>query len=90
MTTTDEIADMIASEQNLPNAQAKAIVETIFASITAAAMSGAETSIPGPARSRSRLSPNTRVQSGDRRHHQGAVAKKLSFQPAKALKDFAE
>ncbi|CUX02891.1 conserved hypothetical protein [Agrobacterium genomosp. 2 str. CFBP 5494] len=44
MTTTDEIADMIASEQNLPNAQAKAIVETIFASVAAAATSGAETS----------------------------------------------
>ncbi len=39
MTPTNEIADKFASEQNLTKAQAKAIVETIFASITAAALS---------------------------------------------------
>ena len=37
MTTTNEIAEKIASEQNLTKAQAKTIVETVFASITTAA-----------------------------------------------------
>ncbi len=47
MTTTNEIADKIASEQGLTKAQAKTIVEAVFSSITEAATSGAETSIPG-------------------------------------------
>ncbi len=47
MTTTNEIADKIANEQGLTKAQGKAIVEAVFAEITASAISGAETSIPG-------------------------------------------
>lgn len=47
MTTTTEIADKIATEQNLTKAQAKAMVENVFKQITDAARSGAETSIPG-------------------------------------------
>lgn len=46
MTTTNEIADKIAAEQNLPKAQAKTIVESVFKQITDAALAGAETSIP--------------------------------------------
>ena len=46
MTTTNEIADKIASEQNLTKAQAKAIVESVFSQIAEAAKAGAETSIP--------------------------------------------
>ncbi|MVA82731.1 hypothetical protein GOZ89_25380 [Agrobacterium vitis] len=46
MTTTNEIADKIASEQNLTKAQAKAIVESVFKHIADAALTGAETSIP--------------------------------------------
>lgn len=47
MTTTNEIADKIASEHGLTKIQGKAIVEAVFAAITAASTSGAETSIPG-------------------------------------------
>lgn len=47
MTTTTEIADKIAAEQNLTKAQAKAIVERVFKEISDAARSGTETSIPG-------------------------------------------
>ncbi len=46
MTTTNEIADKIASEHGLTKAQGKSIVEAVFAAVTAAATSGAETSIP--------------------------------------------
>jgi DNA-binding protein HU-beta len=47
MTTTNEIAEKIASEHGLTKVQSKAIVEAVFAAITAASQSGAETSIPG-------------------------------------------
>lgn len=46
MTTTNEIADKIAADQNITKAQAKAIVESVFKQITDAAKAGAETSIP--------------------------------------------
>ncbi|MBF2712915.1 HU family DNA-binding protein (plasmid) [Agrobacterium vitis] len=46
MTTTNEIADKIASEQNLTKVQAKAIVESVFKQIADAAQAGTETSIP--------------------------------------------
>jgi len=47
MTTTNEIADKIAAEHGLTKVQSKAVVEAVFSAITAAATSGAETSIPG-------------------------------------------
>jgi DNA-binding protein HU-beta len=43
MTTTNEIADKIAAEHSLTKAQGKAIVEAVFAAITAAATSGTKT-----------------------------------------------
>ena len=46
MTTTNEIADKIATEQGLTKAQAKTIVESVFQQIAEAAKAGAETSIP--------------------------------------------
>lgn len=45
MTTTNEIADKLATEQGLTKAQAKSIVESVFKQIADAAQSGAETSI---------------------------------------------
>jgi DNA-binding protein HU-beta len=47
MTTTSDIADKIAGEQNITKAKAKAIVDSVFKEIATAAVSGAETSIPG-------------------------------------------
>ena len=47
MTTTNEIAEKIATEHGLTKVQSKAVVEAVFAAVTAAATSGAETSIPG-------------------------------------------
>ena len=85
MTTTTEIADKIATEQNLTKAQAKAIVESVFKEISEAARSGAETSIPGfgkfkvkdtPAREGRNPSTGAAIKI--------AATKKLSFTPAKA------
>ena len=88
MTTTDEIADMIAAEQNLTKAQAKAIVETVFASITTAATSGAETSIPGFGKFKIKDTPEREARNpATGATIKVAAAKKLTFQPAKALKD---
>ena len=47
MTTTNEIADKIATDHSLTKAQGKAIVEAVIASITEAAAAGNETSLPG-------------------------------------------
>jgi len=88
MTTTNEIADKIAAEHKLTKVQSKAIVEAVFAAITGAATSGAETSIPGfgkfkvkESAAREGRNPSTGATV------QIAASKKVSFQPAKALKD---
>lgn len=88
MTTTNEIAGKIATEQNLTKAQAKAIVETVFASITTAATSGAETSIPGFGKFKIKDTPEREARNpATGATIKVAAAKKLTFQPAKALKD---
>lgn len=88
MTTTNEIAEKIASEQNLTKAQAKTIVETVFASITAAAASGSETSIPGFGKFKIKDTPEREARNpATGATIKVAAAKKLTFQPAKALKD---
>lgn len=88
MTTTTEIADKIASKQNLSKAQAKLVVESVFKQISDAAHAGAESSIPGfgkfkvkdtPAREGRNPSTGATIKI--------AASKKLSFAPAKAVKD---
>jgi len=88
MTTTNEIADKIAAEQNITKAQAKAIVEGVFRQITDAAKAGAETSIPSFGKFKVKATPERE----GRNPATGAAMKiaastKLTFAPAKALKD---
>jgi DNA-binding protein HU-beta len=88
MTTTNEIADKIASEQNLTKAQAKAIVESVFKQITDAALAGAETSIP----SFGKFKIKATSEREGRNPATGAAikiaaSKKLVFAPGKSLKD---
>ncbi len=88
MTTTNEIADKIATEQSLTKAQAKAIVESVFKEIATAATSGGETSIPGFGKFKLKATPERE----GRNPSTGATikiaaSKKLTFTPAKALKD---
>jgi len=88
MTTTNEIADKIASEHSLTKAQGKAIVEAVFAAITSAAVSGAETSIPGFGKFKVRDTPEREARNpATGATIKVAAAKKLAFSPAKALKD---
>lgn len=88
MTTTNEIADKIAAEQGLTKAQGKAIVEAVFAAICAAATAGAETSIPGFGKFKVKETPEREARNpGTGAIIKVAAAKKLTFAPAKALKD---
>jgi DNA-binding protein HU-beta len=88
MTTTNEIADKIATEHGLTKAQGKAMVETVFSSITSAATSGAESSIPGFGKFKVKETPEREARNpGTGAVIKVAAAKKLAFAPAKALKD---
>jgi DNA-binding protein HU-beta len=88
MTTTNEVADKIAADNSLTKVQAKAIVESVFHAIADAAASGAETSIPGFGKFKVRASPEREGRNpatGERMTV--AASTKLTFSPAKALKD---
>jgi DNA-binding protein HU-beta len=85
---TSDLIDHVAAEADLTKAQAKAIVDGVLARITAAAAKGEEVNLPGFGK--------FKVQ--DRAARQGrnpatgatiqiAASKKVTFQPAKALKD---
>jgi DNA-binding protein HU-beta len=86
---TADIIDAVASnDDKLTKAQAKAVVDGVFAAIRDAAIKGEEVSIPGfgkfkvqdkPARTGRNPSTGATIQI--------AASKKVSFQAAKALKD---
>lgn len=88
MTTTNKIADEIASEYKLSKSQAKALVESVFSQITQAATQGTEATIAGFGKFKVKQTPE---RSG-RNPATGetitiAASKKLVFTPAKAIKD---
>lgn len=88
MTTTNEIADRIASEHNLTKAQAKTIVESVFSQIAEAAKAGAETSIPSFGKFKVKETPEREGRNpATGATIKIAAAKKLAFMPGKALKD---
>ncbi|MGI8397593.1 HU family DNA-binding protein [Agrobacterium deltaense] len=88
MTTATEIADKIAGEQSLSKAQAKAVVDSVFRQIAEAAKNGAETNVSGFGKFKVKETP---AREG-RNPATGATikiaaSKKLTFTPAKAVKD---
>ncbi|MCD2184873.1 HU family DNA-binding protein [Rhizobium sp. GN54] len=88
MTTTNEIADKIASEQNLTKAQAKAIVESVFSQITEAAKAGSETSIPSFGKFKIKETPEREGRNpATGATIKIAASKKLTFAPGKTVKD---
>jgi len=88
MTTTNEIADTIATEQNLTKAQAKAIVESVLKQITDAAKSGAETNLPGFGKFKVKQTPEREGRNpATGAAMKIAASKKLTFTPGKAVKD---
>jgi DNA-binding protein HU-beta len=87
MTTANEIAEKIAAENDLTKAQAKTIVDSVFKAIADAAVSGAETSLPGFGKFKVKDSP---AREG-RNPSTGATiaiaaSRKLTFTPAKAIR----
>ena len=88
MTTTNEIADKVAADHGLTKTQSKSIVEAVFAAVTAAATTGAETAIPGFGKFKVKETPEREARNpATGATIKVAAAKKLTFQPAKALKD---
>lgn len=88
MATTNEIADKIATEHGLPKAQGKALVDSVIKAITDAAVAGEEISLPGFGKFKVKATP---ARDG-RNPSTGetikiAAANKMTFTPAKALKD---
>jgi DNA-binding protein HU-beta len=88
MTTTADIADKIAADQNLTKAQAKTIVDSVFKQIVEAAKSGAETNVPGFGKFKVKDMPEREARNPSTGATiKVAASKKLSFTPAKAVKD---
>lgn len=88
MTTINDIASKIAEENSMTKAQAKAAVEAVFKAVTDAAIAGEETAIPGFGKFKIK---ETAEREG-RNPATGAnvtiaASKKLTFTPAKAVKD---
>src|SRR3546814_15132859 len=83
-----ELADRVASERGLTKTEAKQTVDTVFKAIVDAAKGGAEVSLPGFGKFKVQNKP---AREG-RNPATGATMKiaasrKLSFAPAKAVKD---
>jgi DNA-binding protein HU-beta len=88
MTTMNEIADKIAGDHGLTKVQSKAVVEAVFSAIAAAAKSGAETSIPGFGKFKVKDTPEREARNpGTGAMIKVAAARKVTFTPAKALKE---
>lgn len=88
MATTAEIADKIAAEHKLTKAQAKAIVDSILKTITDAAASGAETNLAGFGKFKIQNKPEREARNpATGATIKVAASKKLTFTPAKAVKD---
>lgn len=88
MATTADIADKIATEHKLTKAQAKAIVDSVLKSITDAAASGAETNLAGFGKFKVKDMPEREARNPSTGATiKVAASKKLTFSPAKAVKD---
>jgi DNA-binding protein HU-beta len=86
---TAELVDHIAGKDaKLTKAQAKAIVEGVFAAIRDAAVKGEEVSVPGFGKFKVQHKP-ARTGRNPRTGEAVKIAasKKLAFQPSKTLKD---
>ncbi len=86
---TAELVDHVASaDAKITKAQAKALVDGVFAAIRDAAVKGEEVSVPGFGKFKVQHKPS-RTGRNPRTGEAVTIAasKKLAFQPAKALKD---
>ncbi|HWW63198.1 MAG TPA: HU family DNA-binding protein [Sphingomonadaceae bacterium] len=83
-----ELADRIASGNNLGKAEAKKLVDGVFAAIVDAATKGEEVSLPGFGKFKVKDSPAREGRNpATGETIKIAASKKLGFTPAKAVKD---
>lgn len=85
---TTELADAVASEHGLTKTQAKSIIDSVLKAISGAAVKGSEVSLPGFGKFKVQSRPareGRNPRTGETMKI--AASKKLSFQPAKAVKD---
>jgi len=88
MTTAADIADRIAAEQSLTKAQAKSIVDSVFKHIAEAAKAGTETNIASFGKFKIKDMPEREARNPSTGATiKVAASKKLTFTPAKAVKD---
>jgi DNA-binding protein HU-beta len=88
MTTANDIADKLAAENNLTKVQTKAVVDGLFKAMTDAAKSGDEINVPGFGKFKVKASPAREGRNPSTGQTiKIAASKKLTFAPAKALKD---
>lgn len=86
---TNDLAQYVSDQDSaLTKAQAKQLVEAVFAGVRDAALKGEEVSVPGFGKFKVQDKP-ARTGRNPRTGEavQIAATKKLAFQPAKALKD---
>jgi DNA-binding protein HU-beta len=88
MTLNDLVDQIVVAEPSLTKAQAKTLLEGVFANIRDAAIKGEDVSLPGFGKFKVQDKP-ARAARNPRTGETIAVAatRKLAFQPAKALKD---
>ena len=83
-----ELADRIAAGHGLTKADAKKLVDAVFATITDAASQGEEVSLNGFGKFKVKASPAREGRNpANGQTIQIAASKKLGFAPAKAVKD---
>ncbi|MGE3744152.1 MAG: HU family DNA-binding protein [Sphingomonadaceae bacterium] len=83
-----DLAETIATDHGLTKADAKKIVDAVFVAISDAAATGAEISLPGFGKFKVKDSPAREGRNpANGETIQIAASKKLTFAPAKAVKD---
>lgn len=88
MNTSDLVDAVVAADAKLTKAQAKALVDGLFSAVSAAAARGEEVSIPGFGKFKVQAKPaRTGRNPATGGTIQIAASKKVSFTPAKQLKD---
>lgn len=88
MTTASDIADKIAADNGLTKVQAKAVVDDVFKALTSAAKKGDEVNVPGFGKFKVKATPAREGRNpANGEKIKIAASKKLTFAPAKALKD---
>jgi DNA-binding protein HU-beta len=88
MTTASDIADKIAADNGLTKAQAKAVVDGVFKALTDHAKKGDEVNVAGFGKFKVKATPAREGRNpANGEKIKIAASKKLTFAPAKALKD---